>query len=95
VTALRTAKARRILMRLELVRDGDRGSPLGVAEADDNSTDISEALSEIETQAVAVLEAEQDAKKEKQEALGGPVQSDVDKEKEAKQTASASSSSKK
>src|SRR5215471_6615374 len=54
---------------LTLVRDGDKGNPLGTATMQDDGSDFSDALGEVSEQAEKTLEAEKEAREAKAEAL--------------------------
>jgi len=54
---------------LALVRDGDKGNPLGVASMADDGSDLSDALSQLTEQAEKFLETEKGSGKAKQEAI--------------------------
>jgi len=61
---------------LTLLRDGDRGNPLGSAQMD-SIDDLGDALGEIEEQAQAFLEAEQESLKDRNEALRVPAEEEA------------------
>ena len=80
-------------MRLTLMRDGDKGNPLGEVNISDSpdSGEFSEALSEIEKQATEILEAEAEMKLERQKALASPAEAEpVAEPKSTKAAASKS-----
>lgn len=58
-------------MRLTLLRDADKGSPLGEANISDSpdSSEFNDALQEIGEQALEILDAERELAEERQKAL--------------------------
>lgn len=63
-------------MRLTLMRDGDKGNPLGEANTSDayDASEFQDALGEIQEQAEQILSAEAEERAERQKALAVPAE---------------------
>jgi hypothetical protein len=82
-------------MHLTLLRDGDKGNPLGQADISDSpdAGELEEALSGIQEQAQEVLDREREEAEIRQQALAVPAEEAAQQETAAAAKASSEGSS--